>query len=96
MFNASMMRSRPSTGPSNHGPGRVIPARSANHQNIILMSKRLTKWEIATKIDEFQRDLGEHWRMPIGTWIDTYTRQELVDYFNHMVRIHYMGRKEIA
>jgi len=61
-----------------------------------MKTKRLTKWEIATMIDEFQRDLGETWRMPVYSWVDTYTRQELVDYFNHMVRVHYMGRKEIA
>lgn len=59
--------------------------------------KRLTKWEIATMIDDFYRDLGEvAGRLPVYTWVDYYTRQELVDHFNHMVRVHHKGRTEIA
>lgn len=61
-----------------------------------MKTKKLTKWEIATMLDEFERDLGHNWRMPPHVWVDMYTRAELVEHYNFMVRIHYMGRKEIS
>lgn len=58
--------------------------------------KRLTKWDIATMIDDLYKDLGNYaGRLPVYTWADYYTRQELVDHYNHLVRIHNMGRTEI-
>ena len=59
------------------------------------MARRLTKYEIAVMLDEFERDLGHHWRMPIHVWVDMYTRTELVEHYNMMVRNHVMGRKPI-
>lgn len=59
------------------------------------MARRLTKYEIAVMLNEFERDLGHYWRMPIHVWVDMYTRAELVEHYNMMVRIYVMGRKPI-
>ena len=60
------------------------------------MARRLTKYEIAVMIDDFLRDLGHTTgRIPPHVWVDMYTRTELVEYYNMMVRNHVMGRKPI-
>jgi len=47
-------------------------------------------------IDDFHRDLGHTTgRIPPHVWVDMYTRTELVEYYNMMVRNHVMGRKPI-
>ena len=51
---------------------------------------RMTKWEIASLLDQVHRQVGIYWGMPIGTYCDTYTRQELIDLFNHFVERHHL------
>lgn len=55
--------------------------------------KRLTKREIATMIDDFDRDRGIMGRMPVHVWVDAFTRAELVDTYNF--RIEGMGLEPI-
>ena len=51
---------------------------------------KMTKWEIASLLDQVHRQVGIYWDMPIHTYCDTYTRKELVDLFNHFVERHYL------
>ena len=50
-----------------------------------MTTKRLTKWDIATKIMDAQRMAKEYWGIPAWSYTDYYTRAELVDIYNHYI-----------